>query len=259
MRWPILLGAAGAAALGVRITHSRHRRFLHPIGRSFAGELEIWATPHEGTGADLLDRPGRHPVTVRISKGAGTPPGWPDVLGVAVRVHGPGHGQVHDLLLSTAGRGRLSRHLPTLRRSFDTWYGSILPYRTGGPPGRKIYLAVLPDPDGGPLGHTLDAVTAAAQRGGARLLLGTPDSDGLGNPDSDGLCPLGRITIGAPLPAADDAELAFDPVRNTTPDLRPTGLVHASRAWAYPLGQRWRRAQPAASDLAAVTRTAAHR
>jgi hypothetical protein len=67
------------------------------------------------------------------------------------------------------------------------------------------------------------------------------------------------VTLGTPLPARIDAALAFDPVRNTTPDLHPTGLLHASRALAYPLSQRWRGADPVGPDPAAVTRTAAHR
>lgn len=245
MTWS-LLGAAGAAALGVRIAHSRTRRFLHPVGRSFAGELEVWGAPAGRTGARLLDRPGRHAVTLRISKGGGTPAGWPDVLGLAVRVPGTPPDGPSDLLLSTAGSGHLARHLPVPRRSFDTRYGSILAYRTGGADGRKVYLAAMPDPDGAPLGDTLDTVAAAARSGGGRLLLAVVDDD---------VQPFGRLTLGAELSAQDDADLAFDPVRHTAADLHPTGLIHASRAAAYRWSQRWRRTRPAAPDGSAVRRT----
>ncbi|HET6534412.1 MAG TPA: hypothetical protein VFH03_27840, partial [Actinoplanes sp.] len=70
---------------------------------------------------------------------------------------------------------------------------------------------------------------------------------------------FGTVIFGTPLPAETDAALAFDPVRNTTPDLHPTGLIHASRAFAYRLSQRWRGADPAAADPRAIGRTAAHR
>ena len=85
---PALAAAALGAAVAVRAARSRDRRLLHPDGRSFTGDLEIWGTL-EPTGAELIDRPGRHPVTLRISKGIGTRPGLPDILGVALRVHGP--------------------------------------------------------------------------------------------------------------------------------------------------------------------------
>src|SRR5690348_326505 len=119
MRLGRALLTAGVIAVGVRVVRSRTRRFLHPDGRSFTGELEIWGLPAP-TGATLLDRPGRHPVTLRISKGAGTAPGRPDVLGVALRIHGPVAGRRADLLFSTAGRGRWLRHVPVPRRTFDT-------------------------------------------------------------------------------------------------------------------------------------------
>jgi hypothetical protein len=237
----------GAIAVAVRVAHARHRRILHPDGRSFVGTLEVWGPATGRTGSELVDRVGRHPVTVRISKGGGTPVALPDVLGLAVRVHGPGPGQRRDLLLSTAGTSGPLRHLPMPRRTFDTMYGSILAYRTGGSPARKLYLSAVPDPTGPRLGRTLDAVVRTATGPGACLLL-----------RADGE-PFGRLSFGAALSAAADAELAFDPVHNTSPDLHPTGLIHATRALAYRAGQRWRGLRPAPADAAAVVRTAAHR
>jgi hypothetical protein len=239
-------GLVGAVAVGVRVVRARHRRILHPKGCSFVGELDVWGPAGRQTGSDLVDHPGRHPVTVRISKGGGTPAGLPDVRGLAVRVHGPAPGARRDLLFSTAGTGAVLRHLPVPRWSFDRSYGSVLAYRTGGRPARKVYLSVVPDPGGPPLGRTLASAAAAAAEG-AKLLV-----------SADGV-PFGRLTFGAALPATADAALAFDPVRNTTADLHPTGLVHASRAWAYRAAQRWRGTRPAPPDHAAVIRAAAHR
>jgi len=153
-----------------------------------------------------------------------------------------------DLLLSTAGTGRLSRHLPMPRRSFDTWYGSITSYRTSD--RRKVYLAAGPDPDGAPLGHTLGSVVAAARDGRGRMLLYAHRDGRTG--------PFGRIVFGALLPQTADAALAFDPIRNSSNDLHPSGTVHSTRALAYRLSQRWRGATPVPSNPAAVARTARH-
>ena len=236
----VVVAALVATALGVRVIRSRHRRFLHPDGRSFTGELDVHGTG-EPTGSGLIDRPARHPVTVRISRGAGTRPGRADILGLAVRVHGTGL----DLLYSTAGRGRFTRHLPVPRRSFDTWYGSIMAYRTGD--GRKVYLSALPDPAGHPLGRTLESVEAAADRDGARLLLMADDRT------------FGAVRFGEPLPSRTDAALAFDAVHNSTADLHPTGTIHGLRGLTYRLSQRWRGATPVQADPDAVVRSAAHR
>jgi hypothetical protein len=237
------VATAVVTAVAIRVVRSRHRRSLHPDGRSFTGELAVTGLP--GTGSALLERPDRHPVTLRISKGVGTRPGWADVLGLAVRVHGPVAGHRCDLLFSTAGRGRFSRHVPMPRRTFDTVYGSILAYRTGT--RRKLYLSAEPDPDSRPLGRTLEAVVTAAEHDGAHLTL-----------SADGR-PFGTVRFGTVLPAETDAALAFDPVHNTREDLHPTGLVHASRGVAYRLSQRWRGLPPPAADPDAVVRTATHR
>jgi hypothetical protein len=164
-------------------------------------------------------------------------------------VHGPVAGRRHDLLFSTSGNGRVLRHLPMPRMSFDTAYGSILPYRTGS--GRTFHLGVHADPDAGPLGRTLESVIAAARHDGAVLLLALADGSAVEV--------VGRLRFGAALAAKQDAELAFDPVRNVAADLHPTGLVHGSRALAYPLSQRWRGARTAARNPAAVARTNLHR
>nr|WP_229073357.1 hypothetical protein [Actinoplanes sp. DH11] len=222
MRKPPMVAAAMAVLLlGVRAKRSRHRRSLHPAGRSFAGEVEIWGLP-DAIGAALLDRPGRYRATVRVSKGLGSKGSRPDVLGLAVRLHGTGT----DLLLSTSGTGRATRHLPAPRRSFDSWYGSITAYRTGT--GRKIYLAAGPSETGPRLGRSLDAVVAAAVTGRAGFLLYADDQ------------PYGRVTFGPLLAAEADAALAFDPIRNATEDLHPTGTIHGTRAFAYRVSQRWR-------------------
>lgn len=241
-----LLGAGGASALVIRLARARHRRSLHPDGRSFTGELRVDGLDVP-IGSGAIDRPGRYPVTVRLSKGIGTRPGRADIRGVAIRVDGMGDGL--DLLLSSAGSGRLTSHLPAPRRSFDTRYGSITAYRTGS--GRKVHLAAGPDPDGEPLGRTLESVVAAAGTHRAGLLLYV---------EHDGMSEVfGRLRFGPVLSPAADAALAFDAVRRSSADLHPSGTVHGLRAFAYRLSQRWRGAAPPPANPAAVARTAAHR
>jgi hypothetical protein len=229
---PTLAAAGVAAAVAVRVARSRDRRFLHPDGRSFTGSLEVWGVSRP-VGAELLDRPGRHPVTLRISKGIGTRPGFADILGAAVRVHGPVAGHKHDLLFSTAGAGRVLRHVPVLRFGFDTVYGSILPYRSGS--GRTFHLGVRSDPDCVALGRTLESVVTAAGHDGAGLLLVLADGAAVET--------VGRVRFGAQLSPAQDDALAFDPIRNVPADLHPAGIIHHSRALAYRLSQRWRGAR----------------
>ena len=229
MRVTTIAGAVVLGALGVRVVRSRHQRFLHPDGRTFAGEM-ITADGE------------RYSATVRLSKGVGTGPGRPDVLGLAVRVH---RRDPADLLLSTAGTGRVTRHLPTLRLSFDTTYGSILPYRTTS--GHKVYLLAEPDPDSPPLGNSLESVTDAAAAGASIRL------SALGGQ------PVGQVFFGSLLPPDVDATLAFDPIRNAPPELHPSGAIHGSRALAYRLSQRWRRVRPAPTAPERVARSAAHR
>jgi hypothetical protein len=226
IRYPAEMRTAGVAAvvvgaaLTIRVVRSRHRRFLHPDGRCFEGEL--------------VHRSGRYRATVRVSKGIGTRGGRADIRGLAIRVHLPGRDRDLDLLLSTAGRGRIARHVPALRRTFDTGYGTITAYRTGT--GRKIYLTARPDREGPALGRALDELAE-----GDRMLLGAR-LDGAERV-------VARLTLGRALPPAADGALAYDPVRNSLPELHPTGLIHRSRAFAYRISQRWRRA-PAQLDPA---------
>jgi hypothetical protein len=240
-RLPAAAAAVTFAALAVRLARSRHRRSLHPAGRSFTADLEISGGP-ERTGSLFIDTAARWPVTVRISKGIGTRDGRPDLLGVAIRVPGD---RPLDLLYSTAGHGRLLRHVPMPRRGFDTDYGSILAYRTGS--GRKLYLLAGADPAGPALGDTLDSIPR-----GAALILSFADRDP--RPRA-----FGRVTLAGPLPAETDAALAFDPIRDSGEDLHPTGTIHGVRAFAYHASQRWRGVRPAAPDPGAVGRSLSHR
>ncbi|WP_203718985.1 phosphodiesterase [Asanoa siamensis] len=176
------------------------------MGRTF--EATLTCTGTAGSGFALFDRPGTHPALVRLSRGAGLPRGWPDVLGVAVRVPDL------DLLVSTSlGRAPLARQIPFLRRAVPTTYTSIASYRTRD--GRRL-LGVLP---------------ASAP---ARFLVATATRLGPWRV-------AGRIDLGEPLPAEADARLAFDPLMTSVPGVVADGLLWRWRATAYRQSRAGRR------------------
>lgn len=214
-------GTGPGSRLGSRLAHWRGGRLLHPRGRSFTGEVELWG-PFVET---VLGAPGRRAVLVRLSRGTPTPEGWPDLLGLGVRISGPPG--PFDLLVSSSGRLPVLRHLPLPRRDFAGPYSGILSYRLGG---RRVYLAALPEH---PLGRTLDTVVAVAARGEGRFLLAVASVFGRWQP-------FGRIIFGDPLPVAVDAALAFNPFEHHPPALRMVGLIKRIRVGVYAASQRYR-------------------
>ncbi|MFF0176956.1 phosphodiesterase [Micromonospora profundi] len=197
-----------SAALG----RLRRGRLLHPAGASFVAEVTIWGTPGPPTGVGLLDDPGRYAGTVRLSKGTPTPGSWPDVLGLALRMH-LDSGRSFDLLVSSSGAAPVLRSLPLPRRRFAGTYSTIVGFRVGR---RRLWLAALADPEAVDLGRSLAAAAAAARTDAPRLVLAVASAVGPWRP-------VGQFSIGARLSAREDAALAFDPVRNLPPGMRAAG------------------------------------
>ena len=216
--------AAAAAQLAARL---RGARLLHPRGRTFTGEWETLGTSGPWWGAAILDEPSRRPAIVRISKGAPTPTGWPDILGFAVSLPGP-----VDLLFSSAFRPPLLRHVPRPRRNFGGSYGTILAYRT---PVARIFLATMP---AAAVGTTLDDVVRAATIRGVALTVAAATRWSRWRP-------VAVVRFGVPLGADTDATLAFNPVTNHAPDLVPVGRLQQARGIMYRASQRGRGVRPA--------------
>lgn len=244
---------SAAERLAAALARWRGGRVLHPAGRSFLGAVTVWGLPGDPTGVPLLDRPGRYPATVRFSKGVPTPAGWPDVLGLGVRVHpatartpepDPHTGaRPFDLLVSSSGTAPVLRCLPLPRRRFTGPYSTIMSYRAGR---RRLWLAALPAPDAADLGVRLTEVAATAGTDDARLVLAVASAFGRWRP-------FGEVRIGTPLDGPADAALAFDPVGNLPTRLRAVGPVARLRAPAYRGSQRGRGAVGQSGGSTGVT------
>ncbi|SCF08432.1 phosphodiesterase [Micromonospora mirobrigensis] len=230
---------AGAAAALTRLR--RTRRLLHPAGRSFTADVLIWgAVPP--TGVPLLDRPGRYRGTVRLSKGTPTPGAWPDLLGLAVRLHDTGDGPV-DLLVSSSGAPPVLRNLPLPRRRFTGTYTTIMPFRAEA---RRVWLAALADPESPELGRGLAELTAVTGARRPRLVLAAGSAVGPWHP-------VGQVTLGDRLDERADRALAFDPIGNLPPGLRAVGLLAWLREQTYRGSRRARGASAQSGGSIGVT------
>ena len=139
-------GAGGLVAVPLAaLARWRDGKPMHPRGAVFDAVLERHGASRPW-GVPFLDTTGTEGVVVRLSRGAGLPAWLPDLLGLAVRLGGEDGAPV-DLLLSSTGRGRLTRVLPALRRDTASAYCSIMAYRSVA---GSLRIAALPTTDGVP-------------------------------------------------------------------------------------------------------------
>ncbi|MFC9975108.1 hypothetical protein ACFVH6_29825 [Spirillospora sp. NPDC127200] len=202
----------------------RRGRAVHRRGRTYAGTLRVTS--------DLgpLEAERTYDVVARLSKGASTPGGVPDILGIALRVP-TGDGPV-DLLFASAGRPPLLRHLLVLRSSYTQGtYSTLVPYEAGG---RTLVLGLLPTTrrNVGTEDEELNAEVAVAPLTfalAAAPLTGTWQTRGV---------------LEVRQPPVQELPDAFDPQLNSVPGLRPAGPFQTVRRWAY-AGSRRGRGEPA--------------
>lgn len=203
----------------------RRGKPMHPRGAVLHGVLER----HGGArpwGVPWLDATASDPVVVRLSRGAGLPAPLPDALGIAVRL-GAGTGTPVDLLLTSAGRGPLTRLVPLLRSDAAVPYSSIMAYSTAAGPVR---LAAFPEQPHVPSDPQPQAAAAPEHPSFALAA-----ARGLGPWQ-----PFARLTLTAPVEELDP-ELRFDAVRHPPPGLVPDGPIARFRAPAYAAAQAARR------------------
>lgn len=191
----------------------RRARAFHPKGVRADGELTTleagpWPLP-----------PGSTQVAARLSKGAGVPDGFLDVLGLAVRV--PLESGPWDLTLSTIGQ--FTRILPFPSRGWcDAPYSTLAPYRVRGQLRWLLARAAADQPK-------VDASLRAARRlvrgGGFELVLSAATALGVPHP-------IARLRLHTV--HEDAAEPEFDPMLHHPPGvtLYPDWLAKA-RELAY--------------------------
>jgi hypothetical protein len=187
-----------------RLARWRRAPAFHPRGTLFDGRVAL--TARESAIANALGGTGERPALVRLSKGVGTPGALPDLLGVAVRTEVGGH--VLDVLF-TSGRRRLL--VPSTGWGQGP-YTTLLPYTAAG---TRVVLGLDPEAPAGPADPAVAApmtFTVTERRRGERPR------------------PVGRLVL---LAQHTGDPVAFDPVRNAHPQLRPAPPLRRLRAWAY--------------------------
>jgi hypothetical protein len=218
-------GQAVAVPLGA-IARWRRGKPMHPRGAVFGAVLERHGS-RPGSGVPWLDTTATDRVVVRLSRGAGLPAPWPDLLGLAIRL--PAEPEPVDVLLSTTGRGMLTRLVPVPRRDGAAVYSSIMAYRSDTGPLR---IAAFPQQDGVP--SDPEPLAGAVRRRDLGFTLAA--AHGLGP-----WRPFARLTIEAPLEPLDP-DIGFDAVAHPPPGLVADGPMARFRAPAYAAARAARQA-----------------
>ena len=219
-------GAGRAVAVPLAaLARWRNGKPMHPRGAVFDAVLERHGSDRPW-GVPFLDATARDDVVVRLSRGVGLPSPLPDLLGLAVRLE-DGSGQPVDLLLSTTGRGPLTRVVPALRRDTASAYCSIMAYSSAAGP---IRLAALPTTDGIP--SDPEPLADAVRRRPLVFVLAA--ARGL-----QPWRPFARLEIGD-VGQPWDPDLRFNAVLHPPAGLVPDGPMARFRAPAYVAAQEAR-------------------
>jgi hypothetical protein len=191
---------------------------MHPRGAVFSAVLHRQGSD-PAWGVPWLDTTATEDVVVRLSRGAGLPAPLPDLLGLALRLPA-GTGTPIDLLLSTTGRGAVTRLLPAPRRDSAAVYSSIMGYRSDA---GTLRFAALPEDDGVPS----EPAPLAGEVARAGLSFTLAAARGLGP-----WRPFARLVLGEPAEPLDPG-IRFDAVLHPPPGLVPDGPMARFRAPAY--------------------------
>lgn len=187
----------------------RRDKPIHEDGAVVDARVERTGAPSRW-GSSWLDEPGIDTGLVRFSRTLGTPQGWPDVFGLALRFT-DGDGE-HDLVLATTGMAPLARHLFRPHRTVRSDYGSLLPYVTTTGP---VLLAARPVEDNA-----------------FSLSVASP----LGDWEQ-----FATLRISAETTQSADGQVDFDPVRHPLPGLAFPAVVQGLRGPSYAAARAGRR------------------
>jgi hypothetical protein len=217
-------GRAVGVVLGA-LARLRHGKPMHPRGAAFSAVLERDGTG--GWGVPWLDARATDSVVVRLSRGAGLPAPLPDLLGLAIRLPAESGAPV-DLLLTTTGRGPVSRLVPVVRRDTAAVHSSIMGYRSDA---GTLRIAALPEGDDVPSEPA--PLATEVERAGLSFTLAAARGRGP-------WVPFGRLVLDEPSDPLDP-DVRFDAVLNAPPGLLPDGPMARFRAPAYARARRARR------------------
>lgn len=215
-------GAAGQAfAAGFKaLKVVRPDRPIHPAGVALTGTIHRQPGAGE-SGVLQVDTPGNDAVSARLSRSVGTPPGWPDILGLAMRITtetGPA-----DVLLASTGTSRPGRLVLTAHRhASGSALTSLMPYKGSAGP---VLLAALPEKTGKWLPATPDAFRRAL--GTAPWMLGLYYARPAGH-----WIRFGTLELVAD-PAAADLGTRFDPLEHSLPGAGTYGWTRRLRKPSY--------------------------
>ncbi|WP_445155066.1 hypothetical protein ACTWLI_02145 [Arthrobacter sp. Hor0625] len=215
-------GAAGLAfAAGFKaLKVLRPDRPIHPAGVALTGTID--RQPGEGKSGILwVDTPGSGAVSARLSRSVGTPPDWPDILGLALRI--PTETGPADVLLASTGMSRPGRLVLTARRyASRSKLTSLMPYKGSAGP---VLVAARPEKTG----KWLPAAPGAFRRalGTATWTLGLHYARPSGNWVRFGTLALSLDPVAADLPTR------FDPLEHSLPGAGTYGWARRLRKPSY--------------------------
>ena len=197
-------------------------RPLHPTGIAFRGEITL--SGDELVRGTVLEAAGTRAVTARFSRGFGIPEPLPEILSLALKLHGV---REQDVLLTGSGRRPFARHVFVGGRDhLGIHYTSILPFAAGD---RKVVLGVEPEGSA----RSFDDLRRLAAGDGIRARLRVAEPMGAWHE-------VGRLVLrGAPLGESESKALAFTTDRDAG-GIRPVGVLNAARGGAYAAAQRVR-------------------
>lgn len=241
----------------------RPDRPIHPKGTLLAGEVSRESLVlAEHSGITWIDRPGSQAVTARVSRSVGLPGVLPDILGLALRLHGGAHSA--DILFATTGWSLPARFALLPRRDLrKAAFTTLMPYKGARGPvllGLKtVYLpgseppqtersqqAGEPPSDAGAQEAGNPPSNVQAQDAGAQpageWVLALYFARPLGPWVRFGTLRLRAVTAAVPssdgqlvpdAPTGMDTSLRFDPVRNVLPGARTYGWSRRMRERSY--------------------------
>lgn len=197
---------AGHAFAGVfkALKTLRPDRPIHPSGVALAGMIDR-RPGGRASGIAWVDSQGTSPVKARLSRSLGTPRGWPDIIGLALRIStgaGPADVLLASTLLPWPGRLLLVPHRYASRSNLT----SLMPYKGAGGP---VVLAARTEPPSVCLPAAPEAFRDAL--GSGTWTLGLYHARPTGP-----WTRFGTLTLGLD-PDEEDTALRFDPLMHTLP------------------------------------------